>query len=95
MKINLRLETPADYRAVEELTREAFWINTDRRSYIDEHFLVHKLRGSAAFVPKLDYVAEVNGRLAEDVVCRLPGMDAHALETIKATMHEHGRIWGK
>lgn len=62
MKINLRLETPADYRAVEELTREAFWINTDRRSYIDEHFLVHKLRGSAAFVPKLDYVAEVNGR---------------------------------
>lgn len=68
MNINLRLETPADYRAVEELTREAFWINTDRRDYIDEHFLVHKLRTASAFVPELDYVAEVNGKLVGNIL---------------------------
>ncbi|HHT67851.1 MAG TPA: hypothetical protein GXZ85_01180 [Firmicutes bacterium] len=33
MVIKLRLETPADYRAVEELTREAFWVTTDCRPY--------------------------------------------------------------
>ncbi len=68
MNIKLRLETPANYRAVEELTREAFWINTDCRPYIDEHFLVHKLRRSKAFVPELDYVAEVDGRLVGNIM---------------------------
>lgn len=68
MVIKLRLETPADYRAVEELTREAFWVTTDCRPYVDEHFLVHKLRGRSAFVPELDYVAKVDGRLAGNIM---------------------------
>ena len=37
--IIIRLETPADYRAVEELTREAFW-----NQYVpgcNEHYFVH------------------------------------------------------
>jgi len=38
MNLQLRLETPADYRAVEELTREAFWINTDSNPYIVDRF---------------------------------------------------------
>lgn len=66
--IQLRLETSADYRAVEELTREAFWFNTDRRPYIDEHYLVHRLRGSSAFLPELAYVAEVDGRLVGNIM---------------------------
>ena len=66
--IHLRLEKAADHRAVEELTREAFWINTDCRPYIDEHYLVHKLRDSSAFIPELDYVAEVNGRLVGNIM---------------------------
>lgn len=68
MKIELRLGTPADYRAVEEVTREAFWINTDCRPYIDEHLLAHKLRQTSAFVPELDYVAEVQGNIVGSIV---------------------------
>ncbi len=56
MNIYLRLEQPKDYRAVENLTREAFW-GTNHPD-CDEHLLAHKLRSSAAFVPELDYVAE-------------------------------------
>jgi len=55
MNIHIRLETPADYRAVEELTREAFWINTDSNPFIDEQ----------------------------------------AIDIIRTTMREHGRIWGR
>lgn len=54
-RIHLRPEEPQDYRAVEELTREAFW-----NRYVPgctEHYLVHVLRDSEAFVKELDTVA--------------------------------------
>jgi len=57
MNLNIRLETPADYRVVEYLTREAFWGMS--RPTCDEHYLVHLLRDSTAFVPKLNFVAEI------------------------------------
>jgi len=66
--IRLRPERMSDYHAVEELTREAFWINTDAKEYINEHLLTHKLRESESFIPELDYVAEVNGELAGHVI---------------------------
>jgi predicted N-acetyltransferase YhbS len=66
MSIHLRLEQPADYRAIEELTREAFWgLN---HPGCDEHLLVHRLRAVPAFVPELDYVAEVDGKLVGNVM---------------------------
>jgi predicted N-acetyltransferase YhbS len=68
MKITIRHEIPDDYYAVESLTRDAFWGNTDSRDYADEHLLVHRLRTNAAFVPELDYVAEVDGNLAGNVM---------------------------
>ena len=34
----------------------------------DEHYLVHILRGSDAFIPELDYVAELNGKLAGSIL---------------------------
>lgn len=68
MNLTIRLESPADYRIVEELTREAFWKNTDRGVTIDEHLLVHKLRKSHIFVPDLDYVAEIDGRIVGNVM---------------------------
>jgi len=43
LNINIRNETPADYRIVEELTREAFWGITDHPVCDGEHLLVHKL----------------------------------------------------
>ena len=65
--LRLRLERPEEYHAVEELTREAFWINTDAGQIVDEHFLVYKLRRSACFIPELDYVAERQGRVVGSI----------------------------
>lgn len=67
MNITIRLEQPEDYRAVEELTREAFW-GMNHATCDGEHLLVHKLRGMPAFVPELDYVAEVDGQLAGHII---------------------------
>lgn len=66
MKLNLRLETPDDYYAVEELTREAFWGTSS--TTCDEHYLVHLLRDISAFVPELDYVAEMDGKLVGNIM---------------------------
>ena len=66
MNLTLRLETQSDYHAVEELTREAFWGFT--HPTCDEHYLVHLLRDAPAFVPELDYVAEMDGKLVGSVL---------------------------
>ncbi len=63
---HLRLERPEDYRLVEELTREAFW-GTNNPS-CDEHLLVHKLRKVPAFIPELDFVAEVDGKIVGNIM---------------------------
>ena len=57
----IRPETPADYAAVEYLTREAFW-NVYRPGCL-EHYVVHVLRSDPAFVPELDLVMEQEGQL--------------------------------
>jgi len=51
----IRPEQASDFRKIEEMTREAFW-----DMYVpgcDEHYLVHILRDSPAFVPELFLVA--------------------------------------
>jgi predicted N-acetyltransferase YhbS len=63
--VTVRREEPADHRAVEELTRDAFWGLFEPRCA--EHLLVHLLRQSRAFVPELACVAEVDGRLVGHV----------------------------
>jgi predicted N-acetyltransferase YhbS len=65
-QIILRRERPADYRAVEELTREAFW--NVYRPGCDEHYLAHILRTSDAFLPALDYVAVVDGTIVGSIL---------------------------
>jgi predicted N-acetyltransferase YhbS len=62
----MRREEPADHRAVENLTREAFWGMSGPRC--DEHLLAHRLRDSGAFVPELDLVAEVDGALVGNIM---------------------------
>lgn len=42
--LTIRLETQKDYRAVEELTREAFW--NVYKPGADEHYYVHMMRSS-------------------------------------------------
>jgi len=69
MNITFRLETPADYYAVEEMTRDAFWTFWgDDRKICDEHLLVSKLRDVDAFVPELNYVAEIDGKLVGHII---------------------------
>lgn len=55
MNVSIRLEEAKDYRAVEELTREAFW--DIYRPGCCEHLIVHKLRKTPAFVKELSYLA--------------------------------------
>ena len=57
----IRLETPADYRAVENLVRESFW--NVYRPGCSEHFVIHVLRDDPAFVQALDLVIERDGEL--------------------------------
>lgn len=62
----IRLEQPRDYRAVEVMTREAFW-----NLYVpggDEHYLAHILRSSEDFLPELDFVAELEGVLIGNIM---------------------------
>ncbi len=66
MDFTLRLEFPGDYRAVEELTREAFWGFS--HPTCDEHYLAHLLRKIPAFVAELDYVAEIDGKLIGNIM---------------------------
>jgi putative acetyltransferase len=64
--IVIRLESKADCRAVENLTREAFW-NVYRPGCV-EHYVLHCLRDDPAFVPELDFVMELDGKLIGQVV---------------------------
>ena len=57
----IRLEKPEDYRAVENLVREAFW--NVYRPGCAEHYVLHKLRDDAAFIKELDFVMEKDGEL--------------------------------
>ncbi len=65
-EILLRLETPDDTRAVEALTREAFW--NLHGPGCDEHYLAHSLRQADDFIPALDFVAEINGAIAGNIM---------------------------
>ena len=64
--MNIRLETPEDYRKVEELTREAFW-NVYRPGCV-EHFVLHHYRSNPDFIPELDFVMEEDGRIIGHVM---------------------------
>ncbi len=59
--IVIRREREEDRAAVERLVREAFW-NVYRPGCY-EHFVLHRLRSDPAFVPELDLVMELGGRL--------------------------------
>ncbi len=64
--IIIRQETPADYRAVEELTREAFW-----NVYVpgaSEHYYVHTMRSHPDFIPELAFVLELDGEIIGNIM---------------------------
>ena len=57
----IRLERKSEQRDVENLVRESFW-NVYRPGCL-EHYVLHRLRDDAAFVPALDFVLEKDGKL--------------------------------
>lgn len=62
----IRHEKPTDYRAVEALHREAFWnLNVPG---CNEHHLAHVLRSHPDFIPELDYVCELDGKIIANVM---------------------------
>ena len=50
MDIEIRLEVEADYLETEKMTREAFW--DLYKPGCNEHFILHQLRKSPAFIPR-------------------------------------------
>ena len=64
--LTIRLETEKDYRAVEELTREAFW--NVYKPGADEHYYVHQMRNHPDFIPELAFVLELDGKIVGNIM---------------------------
>ena len=72
----IRKETPRDYRAVETMTRNAFY-----NIYVPgciEHYLVHTMRSHEDFIPELDFVLELDGQVIGNIMyTRAALLDEH------------------
>ena len=64
--LTIRLETEKDYRAVEELTREAFW--NVYKPGADEHYYVHMMRSHPDFIPELAFVLEKDDEIVGNIM---------------------------
>lgn len=62
----IRHERQEEQRQVENLVREAFW-NVYRPGCL-EHYVLNQLRHDKAFVPELNFVMELAGRLIGQVI---------------------------
>ena len=60
-KIIIRKETIEDYHKTEQMVMRAFW--NIHVPGCNEHLLVHKLRESKDYLPKLSRVAELDGEI--------------------------------
>jgi predicted N-acetyltransferase YhbS/uncharacterized protein YdhG (YjbR/CyaY superfamily) len=102
--MTIRLETPADYSAVERLTFAAFetfsYPDGSREPCVNEHFLVHTMRDCAAFVPELAFVGEQGGEIVANIMytkSKIVRPDGGETETItfgpvsvKPELHKRG-----
>ena len=64
--IMIRSEKETDYSVVEEITRKAFY-----NIYVPgatEHYLVHIMRQHEDFIPELDFVIELDGRIIGNIM---------------------------
>jgi predicted N-acetyltransferase YhbS/uncharacterized protein YdhG (YjbR/CyaY superfamily) len=69
-QVILRIEKKPDWKAVEQVTYRAFRDAPPTGADDDgmEALLAHRLRSCAAFVPELDYVAELNGSVIGNIM---------------------------
>lgn len=63
--IIIRREEEKDYRETENVVREAFW--NVYRSGCTEHYVLHCMRNNPAFVPELDFIMLLNGKVIGQV----------------------------
>ena len=64
--IKIRNERKKDYKIVEEVTRKAYYnVYTPGCT---EHYLVHIMRGHKDFIPELDFVIELDGRVIGNIM---------------------------
>jgi predicted N-acetyltransferase YhbS len=100
-KLTIRLEQSNDYKIVERLTFEAFeTMELPGRTHTNEHFLAHLLRTDEAFVPELDFVAELDGEIVGSIlyskckILRPDGAETAALVfgplSVKPELHRQG-----
>lgn len=61
-EVVIREEEPGEYHKTEETVLRAFW--NKYRVGCNEHFLVHKMRQSDAYLPELSRVAVIDGEIA-------------------------------
>ena len=65
-RIHIRNERESDYAEVERITRRAFY-----NIYVPgcvEHYLVRVMRGHEDFIPELDFVIELDGRIIGNIM---------------------------
>ena len=65
-KMTIRLEQPADYREVENLTREAFW--NVYRPGCTEHYVLNQYRNNPDLIRELELVLEEDGKIIGHVM---------------------------
>jgi len=66
MNVKIRNELQNDRRKVEEVTRDAFWDYFQPGA--DEHFILHCLRKCDDFIPELNFIAEIDGKIVGNIV---------------------------
>lgn len=64
--ITIRNEKPQDYKIVENMTRKAFYNQYMPGCF--EHYLVHIMREHEDFIPELDFVAELDGKIIGNIM---------------------------
>ena len=71
-KIKIRNKRKEDYETVEKMTRAAFY-----NLYVPgcvEHYLVHIMRKHEDFIPELDFVLELDGRIIGNIMYTKAGL---------------------
>lgn len=65
----IRPERPDDYEAVLKTTYEAFkTLDYPGRRRVDEHYLIHLLKGSPYVIPGLSFIAELDGDIVGHIL---------------------------
>lgn len=67
MRISIRNENDSDFAYVEAMTRYCFW--NVYKPGCDEHVMVHNIRKSKDYIKKLDFVAELDGKIVGHILC--------------------------